>query len=107
MEYILMNKNYALAHVKLSIDGHIDNILDIYNAEAFPISRKNVSDILTKYNIIAPTVLAQKGFGLSLSDQYWIKPVNTDMEWKDINYFDNPFSEDIGKIFFYDSGFSL
>lgn len=30
MEYILMNKNYALAHVKLSIDGHIDNILDIY-----------------------------------------------------------------------------
>ena len=40
MEYILMNKNYALDHVKLSIDGHIDNILDIYNAEAFPISRK-------------------------------------------------------------------
>lgn len=40
MEYILMNKNYALAHVKLSIDGYIDNILDIYNAEAFPISRK-------------------------------------------------------------------
>lgn len=23
------------------------------------------------------------------------------MEWKDINYFDNPFSEDIGKIFFF------
>ena len=91
MEYILMNKNYALAHVKLSIDGHIDNILDIYNAEAFPISRKNVSDILTKYNIIAPTVLVQKGFGLSLSDQYWIKPVNTDMEC----------------FLFYDSGSSL
>ena len=23
------------------------------------------------------------------------------MEWKDINYFDNPFSEDTGKIFFF------
>lgn len=128
MEYILMNKNRSLARIKLSINGHIEDVIDVYDQKAFPVgictntiknkelikarldkwwssraiplSRKNVSDILVKYNISAPTVLVQKGFGLSLSDQYWIKPINSNMTWSEINYFDNSFSEDVGKIFF-------
>lgn len=37
---------------------------------------------------------------LSLSDQYWIKPVDSIVVYADINYFTNVFSEDIGDILF-------
>lgn len=31
--------------------------------------------------------------GLSLSDQYWIKPYGSEIRWSDVNYFENDFSE--------------
>ena len=36
--------------------------------------------------------------GLSLSDQYWMKPAESNLEWKDINFFENSFSDDVGNI---------
>jgi len=36
--------------------------------------------------------------GLSLSDQYWIKPQGESILWEDVNFFDHPFSEDVGDI---------
>ena len=41
-----------------------------------------------------------KCFGLSLSDQYWIKPINSKLTWDKINFFNNKFSNDIGEAFF-------
>lgn len=35
---------------------------------------------------------------LSLSDQYWIKEKNSDIARNDINFFENDFSEDMGKL---------
>lgn len=35
--------------------------------------------------------LLDKAFGLSLSDQYWLKPYNLDIKYDDINFFDNDF----------------
>ena len=45
-------------------------------------------------------MLLVRSFGLSLSDQYWIKPDGTDLEWKRINFFDKAFSDDIGNVLF-------
>lgn len=39
-------------------------------------------------------------YGLSLSDQYWIKPDGNDLSWDDINFFNHPFSDDIGDVLF-------
>ena len=44
--------------------------------------------------------LLTRCFGLSLSDQYWIKPDKSDVKWEAINFFDNPFSDDIGNVLF-------
>lgn len=44
--------------------------------------------------------LLLKCYGFSLSDQYWMKPVNNEREWKDINFFENDFSDDVGNILF-------
>jgi hypothetical protein len=36
--------------------------------------------------------------GLSLSDQYWVKRPDDTEAWEDINYFNNHFSEDLGRM---------
>ncbi|MEJ9164849.1 hypothetical protein P4I20_30580 [Paenibacillus graminis] len=38
--------------------------------------------------------------GLSLSDQYWIRPFDAEINWSDINFFDNAFSDDVGNVLF-------
>jgi hypothetical protein len=40
---------------------------------------------------------------LSLSDHYWICPKNSGLEWGKINFFENNFSDDIGKLLFGDN----
>ena len=47
--------------------------------------------LLHRLNITAPSELLDKAFGLSLSDQYWLKPYNLDISYDDINFFDNEF----------------
>lgn len=44
--------------------------------------------------------LIDKSYGLSLSDQYWIKEKGSSLEWAEINFFTNDFSRDIGDILF-------
>jgi hypothetical protein len=51
-------------------------------------------------NITRVQVLVKECYGLSLSDQYWIRPENSALEWARINFFDNPFSEDVGNLLF-------
>jgi hypothetical protein len=47
-----------------------------------------------------PQALLAKSHGLSLSDHYWLRPEKSDLKWEEINFFTNPFSEDIGNVLF-------
>ena len=42
-----------------------------------------------------------------MSDQYWIKPADTDLIWEDVNFFINEFSGGLGRSFFERSSASL
>ena len=42
--------------------------------------------------------LMASGFGVSLSDQYWIRPTGSVSTWSDVNCFENDFSEELGKL---------
>ena len=81
-------------------DGKIDPLKldDWLEGRSIPASRQNVTKLMRDLNITSPTALALQSYGLSLSDHYWIKPVNQDILWEDINFFQNEFSDDIGKI---------
>lgn len=37
---------------------------------------------------------------MSLSDQYWICPAGSPLTWEQVNFFENPFSDDVGNILF-------
>ncbi|MCR5185100.1 MAG: excisionase [Bacilli bacterium] len=76
----------------------IKSLLDWWNDRSIPLTRSGIRDALDKLNISDPKVLLLKCFGLSLSDQYWIKPKDENISWEDINFFENDFSEDLGTI---------
>ena len=46
------------------------------------------------------SLLLTKCFGLSLSDHYWLRPKSAPLEWSAVNFFENPFSEDVGNALF-------
>lgn len=124
MIYILMSKNTKLAKIEISGTGRIVKVDEVYNKGALPVgslresvnlrdgldawwqgrsipaSREGLNRLLDSYNIASSSILAVKGLGLSLSDQYWIKPAGSALSWNEINFFDNDFSQDIGEAFF-------
>lgn len=126
MKCTLMHKRKAVAEMELDEStGFILKISEIYDAEHLPVgisckngiadrkalnewwtdrsipaSRSGVRNALEHLNISNTKMLLVRCFGLSLSDQYWIKPQNEEISWDDINFFDNPFSEDIGDVLF-------
>ena len=121
MKCILMNKNTKVLSAEYhSSLGVFTDIYDIYDIDFAPVILKNVYNkeenlkvilsnwfkgrgiplwrddldlLLAKLNISAPTELLDKAFGLSLSDQYWIKPYDSRIEYKDINFFEHDFKD--------------
>ncbi len=126
MKCMLMHKNLAVAKIELDeITGFILRIFEVYKSEHLPVgisfkggkvdrkdlnewwmdrsipaSRSGVREALTNLNIANTKMLLVRCFGLSLSDQYWIKPQDINISWGEINFFDNAFSEDIGDVLF-------
>ncbi len=62
-----------------------------FKGRGIPSWRKDVEVLLEKLQISTTEELLNKAFGLSLSDQYWIKQVDDNIEWKNINFFENDF----------------
>ncbi len=95
----------APAHVPVGIavkKGEIDRaaLNEWWGNRAIPASRQGIRDALAELELPATQNLLDKSFGLSLSDQYWICPATTPLQWKDINFFENPFSDDVGDVLF-------
>ena len=125
MNYSLMHKNVKVIDILLDEEtGSIIEIGNVYNYihlpigttrnnsidrtllnkwwvnRSIPISRIGVEEALEIFKMSTPQMLLSKCFGLSLSDQYWVKPIDSNLQWKLINFFDNTFNEDVGDILF-------
>lgn len=126
MRCILMHKRIPVASIELDdATGFIQKIGEIYAPEHLPIgisvkngvadraalntwwtdrsipaSRSGIREALEVLEIANTKLLLLRCYGLSLSDQYWIKPDGIDLTWDDINFFHHPFSDDIGDVLF-------
>lgn len=94
---------YHLEHLPLGTTSkHGDANRAALNAwwidRSIPASRSGVRKALETLELPNTRMLLTRCFGLSLSDQYWVKPQGSDLEWERINFFTNPFSEDIGNV---------
>ena len=116
MKCILMNKNKKVLTAEyqssLGVFTDIYNVIDIdfapiilknayqlnedlkvslsewFKGRGIPSWRDDLDLLLAKLNISTPTELLDKAFGLSLSDQYWIKPFDSE-----INFFEHDFED--------------
>ena len=126
MECILMNKNMPVVELELDDDtATILKVVKSYELDFLPIgidtrtgipnkkelnewwfgrtipaSRSGIRVALEKMDIHYTEQLLLRCYGLSLSDQYWMKPIDSKLAWKDINFFENDFSDDVGNILF-------
>lgn len=60
---------------------------------SIPISRVGMDAKLASLGVIDPPRIPFKSLGLSLSDQYWLRPEGESFEWREVNFFTNDFAE--------------
>lgn len=123
---ILMHKRIAVAQIELDdVTGFVQRIGTVFEPEHLPVgipfrqgrpdraalnawwtersipaSRSGIQEALETLEITDTKMLLVRCFGLSLSDHYWIKPEDSELTWDQINFFENPFSDDIGDVLF-------
>ena len=117
MEFTLMHREIKVADVEMDSFYHIKSIKNIYAAEHMPVGamqkqdadqqalarwgsrrtipkgRPRLQEVLDIKNMLTSKELLKDSFGLSLSDQYWLKPKDFSVSWEQIQFFDNDFSE--------------
>ena len=67
------------------------NLSEWFKGRGIPSSRDKLDILLHRLNIVTPSELLDKAFGLSLSDQYWIKPYGSNITYDDVNFFQHDF----------------
>ena len=105
--YNIENIDYAPIIIKNALKEKNNNITILtewFKGRGIPSWRDELDLLLAKLNITTREELLDKAFGLSLSDQYWIKPYNSNVQYKDINFFEHGFnSADFTNITFSNS----
>ena len=94
--YEILNIEYApliINEAYKSNESLEESLTDWFKNRGIPEGRDRLDMLMSKLNISSPTALLDKAFGLSLSDQYWIKPYDEDIRYEDINFFDNDFND--------------
>lgn len=83
-------------------DGTVDRAeLNAWWTErSIPSSRSGIRRALEELGVSSTRTLLPCCHGLSLSDQYWVKPKVASLTWQRVNFFDNPYSDDAGDILF-------
>ena len=100
-----INKVYALEHLPVGT-WRGENLIDRASLNSWwigrsiPASRSGIREALEVMNVPFTQSLLVKCYGLSLSDQYWINPIDAPLDWDKINFFDNSFSDDVGNALF-------
>lgn len=66
-----------------------------WKRRSVPISQGHIKSMLEKKGLLGPEDFLLKNLGLSLTDYYWISPMDSGLTWKDVNLYVNEFHGDI------------
>lgn len=124
--YTLMHKNTPVAEIILKdVTCMIEKVGEIFSVEhlpigvhfkngivnrqelnewwrdrAMPMQRFKIRELLYEMNVRTTRLFLPDCFGLCLSDAYWIKPIDSNLTWAKINFYEHAFSEDMGRLLF-------
>ena len=117
--FILKHKDLDVAMMKMDVrTGMIEYVLAVYLPEelpagcapdgtglgewwklrAIPDSRKGIRQVLSRLSEATSQSLMLSSYGLSLTDHHWIQPVGQELYWKDLNFYENDFTDELGDI---------
>lgn len=122
-KYILMHKNVPVIGCKFD-DGYFDGFYEDFDVKHLPLGtkgfngrcnknafadwfsrrsvpkdRKNVKTVFPLLQNPGTNQLMLNSFGLSLSDQYWFRPMGANIDWHEVNFFENAFSSELSDVF--------
>ena len=116
MEYFLMRKDDVVTLCNMTEDGQMiswadrfrnpelsplehrrsrDYLRRWWNNRQIPIRQGRLEQMLREKNLAGPSEYLARNLGLSLTDYYWMKPVDSSLRWADVNLFDNDFRENL------------
>lgn len=96
--YEIKNLDYAPLIIKnIFLKDKNNNLLlkeltQWFKGRGIPSLRDDLDLLLAKLNVTTKEELLDKAFTLSLSDQYWVKPYESRIDYKDINFFEHEFN---------------
>lgn len=117
--YVLKHKDKDVAMVRVNtLTGEFEYVLDVYepaelpvgckeetkslaawwNDRAIPDSRRGIQKVLHYMNERTSKSLMLASYGLSLTDHYWLQPIDKELRWKDLNFYTNDFSNELGEL---------
>lgn len=117
--FILKHKDLDVAMVQIDLtSGKIDYVLEVYLPEELPIgciesgngirkwwesraipdSRRGIQQVLNYVQEETNLSLMLSAYGLSLTDHYWMQPIGKELYWKDLNFYENTFSDELGSL---------
>ena len=94
----IINQAHLPPYILHDSEQNVYKFDEWFAGRAISNNREGIQDILLKYNVNSTRELLLKNYALSLYDHYWICPANKNLKWKDINFFENSFKEDVGNI---------
>ena len=73
-------------------------VIEWWKSRAIPDSRRGIQQVLNYLHEKSNLSLMLSGYGLSLTDHYWMQPIGKELYWKDLNFYDNEFSDELGSL---------
>ena len=67
---------------------------------SIPASRSGLREALETMGVASPKLRLTRRSGRSPADHYWIKPAGRGLSLHNVNFFENPFAEDVGDALF-------
>jgi len=91
-----INEIYDLNYAPLNIKNIIEEkrLIELnnwFNERGIPVFRDNAKEILQAFGVNSVKELTTKDYALSLSDEYWFRPEESNIKWENINYFDKDY----------------
>lgn len=119
-KYYLMNKDNVIAAFIIRGEGELEECVSIQGTECIPMyfgsinawvsnrsaakHRKHIQEILNKTGGDTKEGFIKLTHCLSINDTFWVKSSEEHLLWKDVNLYDNEFSEVISKLAFDGNG---
>ena len=109
MEYFLMRKDDIVTVCEMTKDGHMIEWQDRFISPELaplegkaspgylrnwwdhrraPIGQGKIREVLEENGIADTGDYLLRNLGISLTDYYWMKPVDSSLRWKDVNLFE-------------------